>query len=501
MRYTTLVIVFGPLLFAVSLFTQDARQDKGTSDREARKRPLRLHPDNPHYFLFRGKPTVLIASGEHYGSVINPDFDYRTYLDTLQKEGGNLTRTVAGTMCESIRTIQWRGGDQNPLAPREGKLLVPWVRSDKPGYAFGGNKFDLDRWDEAYFRRLRDFVREAGKRGIVVEFNLFYAQYGLDNGDGFGSWGLSPLYFKNNVNGIGDVTWDRVNTRADKGLLARQIAVLKKTLTELNEFDNVYYEICDEPYCSGASPKETDDWQQLLIETIVGVEKALPNQHLIAVNYANGYSVVEKPHPAVSVLNFHYAHPPAAAPINYHHNKVVAFDETSGGQHTEKRRREAWKFLLSGGAVYNNLDPSFATDDPTGSGKVKQADGTFDGRPLRAQLKILKDFMDGLDFLRMRPERRVAQQRPRTEGDMYALVEPGKQYAVYISNEVYVGREDMHTELDLDLPEGRYQAEWLHPATGKVHKDEPFNHAGGSRHIDSPRYTEDIALRLLRVGG
>jgi hypothetical protein len=39
--------------------------------------PLRLHPDNPHYFLFRGKPTVLITSGEHYGAILNRAFDYR----------------------------------------------------------------------------------------------------------------------------------------------------------------------------------------------------------------------------------------------------------------------------------------------------------------------------------------------------------------------------------------------------------------------------------------
>ena len=28
--------------------------------------PITLHPENPHYFLFRGKPAVLITSGEHY---------------------------------------------------------------------------------------------------------------------------------------------------------------------------------------------------------------------------------------------------------------------------------------------------------------------------------------------------------------------------------------------------------------------------------------------------
>jgi len=38
--------------------------------------PIQLHPDNPHYFLWRGQPTVLITSGEHYGAVLNADFDY-----------------------------------------------------------------------------------------------------------------------------------------------------------------------------------------------------------------------------------------------------------------------------------------------------------------------------------------------------------------------------------------------------------------------------------------
>src|SRR5207253_2868269 len=36
---------------------------------------ISLHPDNGHYLLFRGKPTVLITSGEHYGAVLNGDFD------------------------------------------------------------------------------------------------------------------------------------------------------------------------------------------------------------------------------------------------------------------------------------------------------------------------------------------------------------------------------------------------------------------------------------------
>src|SRR5262245_438738 len=110
--------------------------------------PLKLHPDNSHYFLFRGKPTVLIGSGEHYGAVLNHDIDFRTYLDTLQAEGMNLTRAVPGTSLESTNAGTYRGGDQNTFAPRPGRFLAPWARSDTPGYFYGGNKFDLDRWDE-----------------------------------------------------------------------------------------------------------------------------------------------------------------------------------------------------------------------------------------------------------------------------------------------------------------------------------------------------------------
>src|SRR5689334_13396102 len=58
-------------------------------------RPLALHPDNPHYFLFRGKPTILVTSGEHYGAVLNVDFDFARYLDRLHADGLNHTRTFA----------------------------------------------------------------------------------------------------------------------------------------------------------------------------------------------------------------------------------------------------------------------------------------------------------------------------------------------------------------------------------------------------------------------
>src|SRR2546422_2490880 len=70
------------------------------SSLSAARKPLALHPDNPHYFVFRGQPTVLISSGEHYGAVLNLDFDYVKYLETLCRDGLNLTRTFSGAYVE-----------------------------------------------------------------------------------------------------------------------------------------------------------------------------------------------------------------------------------------------------------------------------------------------------------------------------------------------------------------------------------------------------------------
>src|SRR5437773_7482727 len=158
--------------------------------------PLKLHPDNSHYFLFRGKPTVLITSGEHYGAVLNLDFDYVKYLDTLAKDGLNLTRTFSGAYAEPYGAFNIAS---NTLAPPPNRFLCPWARSDTPGYANGGNKFDLTKWDDAYFKRLKDFITQAGRRGIVVEMNLFCPMYEESQ------WRLSPQNAINNINGIGGI--------------------------------------------------------------------------------------------------------------------------------------------------------------------------------------------------------------------------------------------------------------------------------------------------------
>src|SRR5438309_1264968 len=96
-----------------------------------RSAPIALHPQNPHYFLFRGRPTVLIGSGEHYGAVLNLDFDYIPYLDELRSRHLNLTRTWVGSYREIPGSF---GITDNTLAPQPYRFTCPWARSSTPGY-------------------------------------------------------------------------------------------------------------------------------------------------------------------------------------------------------------------------------------------------------------------------------------------------------------------------------------------------------------------------------
>ncbi len=384
--------------------------------------PIQLHPENPHYFLWRGTPTVLITSGEHYGAVLNLDFDCLKYLDTLAQDKLNLTRTFTGGAY-----VEPQGAfniARNTLAPGPGRFIAPWARSDQAGYAGGGNKFDLSRWDEAFFKRFRDFVAEAGRRGIIVEVNLFCPMYEETQ------WRLSPFNAINNVNGLGNIARTNVYTLDQHGgLLSVQERMVRRFVAELKDFDNVYYEICNEPYFGGV----TIEWQRHIADVITEAQKSDPHRKLISQNIANNQARIENPHPAVSIFNFHYAAPPDTVAMNYHLNKVTGDNETGfHGTNDAPYRLEGWDFIMAGGGLYNNLDYSFTVGHEDGT-FVYPASQPGGGNPgFRRQIRILRDFINSFDFIRMKPDNSVIQGGVPAALTARSLAWPGRAYAIYL---------------------------------------------------------------------
>jgi hypothetical protein len=465
-------------------------------------KPIGLHPDNPHYFLFRGKPAVLITSAEHYGAVINMDFDYLPYLDCLAEHQLNYTRIYPGALIE-------REGDfipENTLAPRSGRLLLPWTRSSEPGFALGGNKFDLDSWDEQYFSRLRDFVAMASEREIVVEVCFFNGQYEKN-------WCLQALYHANNIQEEGTCDHVGFQTMRDKELVARQEAYVGKIVQEVNEFDNIILEICDEPGLFGTPADEYHAWISRMIDVVLKVEADLSNRHLIAqqmegdLNGPGDFSEDER----VSIITGQYVWNQVAKHIggmrllqtDYDHDKVIELNESAfypvwyTGDREAASRVEAWEFIVGGGAGYNHLNGMFTVNNPSGK------DMSGNNEKILDAFMHLRNFIEGFDFIRMRRDTATVVGGVPPGSFAQCLSEQARQYAFYIHHSVlrgekYVVRPGTYQDsIVFDLPPAHYEAEWLDPQNGTVVAKEWFRHFGGKVTLPTPFYSVDIALKLM----
>jgi hypothetical protein len=298
------------------------------------------------------------------------------------------------------------------------------------------------------------------------------------------------------VNGVGGkATSTEVLTLKHPEITKAQEAMTRKIVSELKEFDNVYFELCNEPYFAGV----TLEFQAHIAKVIREVD----SDHLIAQNIANNHQVITNPDPLVSLFNFHYARPPVAVEENFGLNKAIGFDETGfDGAQDFIYRIQAWDWLLAGGAHYNNLDYSFTAGTEDGTFRYPGEQPGGGSVALRRQLKTLHDFFGQLDFIRMRPDSAVLQAMP--EGvSARVLSEPGKQYAVYVNHarilpdyrpRYVVRTARQRTPVTLQLPAGSYTATWWDPKSGRLPNPETFTHSGSGKTLIPPQYAEDIAL-------
>jgi len=287
--------------------------------------------------------------------------------------------------------------------------------------------------------------------------------------------------------------------------------MVRKIVRELDEFDNVIYEIQNEPWADNHAlagpinhylPKWEEEWrnrvelateaslawQRRVAAVVREEESTLPKRHLIAQNYGNFRFPLPAVDSVVSILNFHYASPDAVD-LNYGWDRVVGLDETGfAGSDDSTYRRQAWRFVLAGGALFDNLDYSFTAERSDGTARNEAPGG---GSPaLRRQLGVLKRFVEGFDFVRMRPDRRIVARAPAAFRE--ALVDPGRAYAIYLD-----GR--LAGELVLELPAGGYDATWIDVLTGSPLARTRVRHAGGRVALTPPRYAQDVALRVVSV--
>lgn len=465
---------------------------------------FQLHPKNPHYFQYKEKPTVLITSAEHYGAVLNKDFDYNTYLETLHDEGMNYTRIFTGSYVEIVGSFNI---ENNTLAPSTGSFLAPWKRIDEPGLYEGEKKFDLAQWNHEYFERLHAFIAKAEELDIIVEVTLFCSTYQ----DAY--WERNPFNPGNNINGVPKNLNRKKSNTLENGVLTKfQKKLVKKIVKELNKYENVFFEIQNEPWSDDPqkvmrtlrtldpNPGSGDwfkwaerasdaslEWQKEMAKVIVETEKELEKKHLIAQNFTNFKHSLSEVDSNISILNFHYVWPEAVW-MNYGWSRPVSFDESGfAGNSDTTYLRQAWQFMMGGGAVFNNLDYSFFVGKEDGTG-INNAPGGGSTR-FRKQLTYLKSFIESFDFIKMRPDFDIVHHSPGVQWQ--AISQPGLQYAI-----VFTGVEA--NWLQLTLPRGEFQYAFISPFTGETLDEGTINQKqNGMYKLDFPDFEHMVALKII----
>lgn len=239
--------------------------------------PLVVCADNPRWFAGPDGRAVVLVGSHTWNNLQDcgpsdppPAFDQARYLAFLAGHEHNFVRLWRWEL------TRWQAHNTG------GQMLYcdphPWPRTG-PGTALDGKpKFDLSRFDPAYFDRLRERVESAGRQGIYVSVMLFEGwgiQFVTD------AWRYHPYHPENNVNGLGGEVTDplTIHELVHPAVTANQEAYVRKVIETVGDLDNVLYEISNENH-----PASTE-WQYHMIRLIKQVEAERPKQHPVGMTF------------------------------------------------------------------------------------------------------------------------------------------------------------------------------------------------------------------------
>lgn len=482
--------------------------------------PISIHPENPKYFIFRGKPLVLIAASEHYGAVVNRAFNFERYL--TQAAGDKQTMTRAFLLYRELPSARNPSATLSPLSP---VFLAPWPRVG-PGKALDGEPvYDLDRWNPEYFERLHKFLSFALNFEIVVELTMFSNSYSDE------IWALNPLRAENNLQRIGHVEWPDYTSMKDRQLVERQSAYARKIIQETSRYDNVYYEICNEP-AGGmeghVSAGDVDAWQREMGDVLRAELRHLGRRSMIAGQDATHYTPsfrqsfdralsgplfdVVVVHSSSDLIcqghsynlghfmskqlklsefrDFFLAAYPARKPCISDEDNVATLYMDAQGWTIQKKR--AWMAIMTG-SHYDFIDFTVRVDVETGTRDSR--------REIRTWMRNLSEFIHSFDVVHSRPLPDWIESMPE-HLVAAALTVPGKEYVAYLADAREVTDpmlgQPIAGAISFQLPHGSFNFSLYSPTSGQYSPSILLQ--GGSRTSFSlPPFQDDIVIRATRA--
>lgn len=459
------------LLLVLSTSCERERATPIAASRPPASGPLTVHPENPRYFMDATGRAVYLTGSHTWMNLSDIDtrnpprrFDFTAYLDKLAMYNHNFIRLWRWEMPEYAYANRPATRYSDPH---------PWVRTGPGTAPDGGLKFDLDTFDDAYFRRLRERVVAAGQRGIYVCVMLFEG-HALANAET--GWHSHPFHADNNINAVdGDLDGDgrgvEIQTLQSDQLLARQKAYVRHVIDAVNDLDNVMYEIANEAHIS------THDFQIHMIDFVREYESTLPKQHLVFYTAPYGKYGEEMWESNADVIApgklrhdgqvLNQTDPPAGDG-----RKIIMLDTDHlwgcGGNASW-----VWRTFCRG--LHPIYMDSWTKDNPH----------CHDPDPaIREAMGQTLRIADGLDLVRMTPRDDLASSR-------FCLADPGRSYVIYLPDGGAV-------DVDLSAVTGTFDVAWFRPHSAETYDAGPIE--GGSIVTMSAPFPRDAVLLLRQEG-
>ena len=468
------------LAMAMVLFAATAALPQGSSA----PGPLKVHPTNKRYFT-DGSGKAVYLTGSHTWATLHergvegttPNFDYDAWLDFMLSHNHNFLRLWA-----------WEHAQWMQFASRSTLVRykpMGYARTG-PGNALDGKpKFDVTKFNQAQFDRLRRRVIKARDRGIYVAVMLFQG-FSIDQKSSSGAidtakgnpWDGHPFNPRNNINGInGDPNGDNrgieTHTLQVGAITALQEAYVRKVIDTVNDLDNVMFEIANE------SANSSTQWQYHMINMIKNYEAGKPKRHLVGMTFQWGRTggkgtianLFNSPADWISPNGEggYRSNPPAA-----NGSKIIVVDSDHIAPSEGGHRAWVWKTFLRGQHfILMDHYKDFRVGSPP------QPLSSFD--PLRESMGHTLTYARKVNLAAMTP-------RNALSSTSYCLADPGNEYlALRLGSNSFT----------VNLTAGTYSVEWFRVSTGTPTAGTSFTAGSGNRTFNPP-FSGNAVLYLKR---
>lgn len=445
--------------------------------------PLRVSAANPRYFADPAGRIVYLTGSHTWEDLQDggthdppPRFNYERFINSLAANGQNF-----------FRMWRWEQTKGNAGTSRPFWVAPSPYERTGPGLAADGKpRFDLTRFNEDYFRRLRERLLLAQRKGIYASVMLFDGWSIEPKHAGYGNpWLGHPFNRANNVNGIdGDPNHDdagsETHTLQIPAITALQEAYIRKVVDEIGDLDNVLYEISNE-----SSPASTE-WQYQMIRYVKQYEATKPKQHPVGMTaeMPDGSNAVLLASAADWVsLNAQGDSMTDPRPST---GRKVLIDDTDHLCGICGSTEWAWgSFLRGRNPLF--MDPYEGEDGLTYPTNPRSR--AF--QSLRRNLGYIRAYAQRVNLARMTPHPELASTR-------FCLADPDSargEYLAYIPGGLRPSEHGLQLTVDLRATPRRLAVEWFSPRFERVVVRDSI-HGGATRTLRAPFLVGDAVLYL-----